>query len=285
LKALLRVKQAHLIPPMSCKAIKPNFKHCRNWACSDNGYCSSHKSYSSETHKERWFKRYILGIGQPLPFYWSFAEPQDQNVKEIVRALKAGEIQLSKEDIQKIPNRDLYIDVYTLLVLFDLAKPSDHPLLLGRSLLYYLRFLSTGARLNTTTQVIRQSLILSTGQYLLAYLQSIPIFLKKTPEYLDLFLRDVPTMLDSEAAKELSWRSRQELDVLRMVYEGKLGVDHPLTKTLVQRWLPDIKELYQTEKAIQKCKMDQCKEELMMNRWHPDRVGKYLLMGIDVEDM
>ena len=75
------------------------------------------------------------------------------------------------------------------------------------------------------------------------------------------------------------------MDVLRSFYIEKLTDDHPLTKMLVQRWLPDLKELYQAEKAIQKIKMDQCKEELMMNRWHPNRVEKHLLMGLDVEDM
>ena len=68
-------------------------------------------------------------------------------------------------------------------------------------------------------------------------------------------------------------------------YEVELGEGHPLTRALVGRWLLDLKELYVAEKAIQKIKMDACKEELMMNRWHPRRVSWCLKQGLDIEDM
>lgn len=132
---------------------------------------------------------------------------------------------------------------------------------------------------------IEKTLILANHTTLIPFLLVMPHIVKKRPSYTDSVVRYIPTLLDSDAAKEISWLPHQALDRIRVDYVKELGEDHILTRCLVQRWLLDIKELYQTEKAIQKIKMDQCKEELMMNRWHPSRIERWLDMGIEPDDM
>jgi hypothetical protein len=189
---------------------------------------------------------------------------------------------LTREDIQKIPSRDRYIDVFVLLVEHGFAKPTDHSNLLSRSFVYFLEVRALQSW-NPLCQKIYDCLIRNSGDNLFRFLKSLPTLSRIST--VALLHQEVSSLLDSQGAKELSWWTHKELDVLRSFYIEKLTDDHPLTKMLVQRWLPDLKELYQAEKAIQKIKMDQCKEELMMNRWHPNRVEKHLLMGLDVEDM
>ena len=271
--------------PMACQALTNSNKQCRNWSCVDSKYCSSHQDYSPEVHKERWFKRYILGQGS-FPFHYRFSPLSMRKVIE--EPLRRGEIVLTKQDILRIPVRDWYIDTFLLLVSLGVLNPSDHDQLYNQSLRYYYRVTATGLdqRHVATCREIEQTLIAPSGERLFQYFKDIPKLHLRIRDYLfPFFIRSVTGLLDTDGAKELSWQSRETLDTLRVLYENELGADHPFTKALVQRWLPDLKELYATEKAIQKVKMDQCKEELMMNRWHPDRVWTYLNMGLDIDDM
>lgn len=133
--------------------------------------------------------------------------------------------------------------------------------------------------------VIQKVFLTSSGAQLHNFLLTVPFIAKKSESLSGFLSVSIPKLLDTEAAKELSWWSRADLDVIRIAFEKELGILHPLTQCLVQRWLLDLKELYVTEKAIQKIKMDHCKEELMMNRWHPSRVWWYLERGLDIDDM
>jgi hypothetical protein len=56
-----------------------------------------------------------------------------------------------------------------------------------------------------------------------------------------------------------------------------LGNDHPLSIYYQSRVLPDLQELYNTEKQIQKAKMFYIQEDLMAATWHPDRFQHWCL--------
>ena len=275
---------------MSCSALTSNLHQCRNWTVIGQDFCHAHKSMTPSLIKERWIKKYILGEnGNPLYTIVSLAKKD-----KILSDLNSGFIKLTKRDIQKIPARDPFVDIYLLLIEHNFAHFGDHPkmevagLWLHQILIHHFPFADGSDyrrnKLTTLKHKLEQYLITSSGHSFYKFLQFLgkaAIGRQNVQENMVLF---VPTVLDSNGAKELSWYSYSELDSIRQEWI-KRKEDHPLLPVLVERWLPDIKELYHTEKAIQRIKMDHCKEEIMMNRWHPARVEKYLNMGIDAFDM
>ena len=266
---------------MACCALTSTYKNCRNWSCLDSSFCSVHKDINPEVLKERWFKRYVL--------HWSaYTVFNRRHEKQLLSDLASGTIVLTKEDILKIPVRDRYADVYLLFVEHGYVKRGTHKKLEETILNLYTRILVAyppNHGLAPLRDLIERTLILSSGQAFYDYLFWIGPTLANREQIMRKMVLYIPNLLDTLAAKELSWFPRDELDKLRVHYEAALGKEHPVTKCLVQRWLLDLKELYHTEKAIQKIKMDQCKEELMMNRWHPDRLNHYLEMGYEIDQL
>jgi hypothetical protein len=247
---------------------------------------------STEKVKLRWMKRFIIGVDR-TPFYtvnWPYRGTK------ILKDLKDQVVILTKEDIQKIPVKEAYVDIYLLLLEHGFAQQGDHPRLEFVAFWFYVSILYNFPHLRNQRQeiettlsllkdLLEKHLILSSGKTLHSFLDFMGGTAKGRARLVATLHTLIPTLLDTDAAKEMSWMSYDELDKLRLTYEKELGKDHVLTKCLVQRWLLDIKELYQTEKAIQKIKMDHCKEELMMNRWHPSRLEKYLEMGYDIDQL
>jgi hypothetical protein len=258
----------------------------------ESDYCHAHRNMTLHKNKIRWMKKFILGKDRS-PFYtvnWPYRGTK------ILKDLHEQLVVLTKEDIQKIPAKEAYIDIYLLLLEHGFARQGDHPRLEFVGYWFYTHILYQFPHLQHPVQEIRSTLgdlkllledhlILSSGKALFAFLDFMGGTAKGRARLVALLHTLIPSLLDTDAAKEMSWMSYDTLDKLRLTYEKELGVDHPLTKCLVQRWLLDIKELYKTEKAIQKIKMDQCKEELMMNRWHPSRLWKYFEMGYDIDQL
>ena len=271
---------------MKCQAITRNLLLCPRHVKDDGIYCPQHKSYTPEIHKERWFKRYILGDMKSNSKYVLLHPFPEWHFNAIVKPLRSREIVLTKEDIQAIPDDDRYLDVYLLLVSLGCAEPQEHCFLFTRAIkLYYDEDFCMAPPQSPrylTKLEIEKHLIASSGPLLFDYLTR-ALTLRHVRE--TLLFTTVPSRLYTQGAKELAWFPRESFESLRTEYERTAGAHHPLTKTLVERWLPELKQLYAKEKEIQKLKMNCCKEELMMNRWHPDRVWKHLEMGIDIEDM
>lgn len=279
-----RVLVHFFLYPMSCCALKSNLTPCRNWSCLDSQYCASHRIISADTLKSRWFQRYILG-SYTYPIY-TFRSPKYET--QLLADLSSGKVILTKEDICKIPAKERYVDIYLLLLQNGFVKRGDHQKLEFVTYWFYAFLLAAFPDhdpLSLARQQIETHLVIGSGEALYHFLFFICGAIKGREKLTRQMLAYIPTLLDTEAARELAWFPRDELDKLRLEYEKVLGKEHPFTKCLVQRWLLDIKELYQTEKAIQKIKMDQCKEELMMFCWHPSRIEKYLLAGIDIMDI
>jgi hypothetical protein len=248
----------------------------------DSEFCFSHRNMTKEIYKKRWFKRFILNS------LYLHAGPNAKQrahyIKKVLAPLLSGYITLTQADILNIPSQPRFVDIYLLLLEFGFVQRGFHRALESKIYWYYCYIVDNHIE-NALSVYIEDQFILSSGKDFFDFLIWIGGTAMSRPRLTSTMIQHIPTFLDSNAAKELSWFARDELDKLRIAYEKEPGKDHPLTRCLVQRWLLDLKELYQTEKAIQKIKMDQCKEELMMNRWHPDRVEKYLLAGIDIDDM
>jgi hypothetical protein len=266
---------------MSCQALKANLRSCRNWSCLDSDFCGQHKSLSPEVFKKRWIDRYVLGQqGQHQYTQWHKSMGET-----MLRDLESKRVTLTPADIAQIPSRDRYLDVYLLLVKHGYAKIDDNIHLLVRSYWYYIEKSDINYPDLSLRPEIRHTLILESGKSFFRFLVSLPKLSKSRQKFVTFAVQEIPTYMESSAAKELSWWCHKDLDELRIQYEKELSVDHPMTKCLTQRWLLDLKELYVTEKAIQKLKMDHCKEELMMNRWHPSRLEKYLNMGYEIDQL
>lgn len=282
---------------MSCLALNKNLHKCRNWTIIGQDFCHAHKKMDSATFKQRWLQKYILG--ENISPVYTIISPFQKD--KILADLQSGLIVLTKEDILKIPASEAYVDIYLLLLENNFAQYGDHPRLERKGLWLYQVIMCNfpfddrpefqRSKLSILKQKIETYLITYSGKSLYNFFLFIGMATVGR-EKLQRLMRDyIPTLLDTDAAKELSWYSFEALDSIREEWEEcrkvKEGSPMPnlLLRCLTERWLPDLKELYRTEKQIQKIKIDQCKEELMMDRWHPDRVSKFLEMGIDPEDM
>lgn len=266
---------------MACCAITANLKDCRNWSCLDSEFCGSHKGLSQEVLKDRWLKRFV--------FRWDrYTVFNRRHEKRMLSDLNSGRIVLTKEDILKIPvAHNRYVDIYLFFMEHGFVKRGTHVPLEFAALWFYMDILTNYPRndLLPLRELIERTLILSSGQALYDFILWLSGPVRNRRRLTEKVIQHIPTLLDSEAAKELSWVSHDHLDKLRVEFEKVPGKEHPVTRCLVERWLPDLKELYYTEKAIQKMKMDHCKEQLMMDRWHPDRLQKYLDMGYDIDQL
>ena len=250
----------------------------------DNDFCYAHRRMTHSTVKRRWIRRYIRGTNVYPIYTLSYTKQKST----IIRSLQSGRITLTPDDIRRVPAQSRYADIYLLLIEHGFFQPGTHPHL-ERAILGYYYFLLRHFPHNDLEPALRVAiekyLLLYSGKTLYTFLLALASRADHHEGLTIKLAEHIPTFLDSDAAKELSWYPRSDLDELRVVYEKHLGEDHSLTKCLVQRWLPDIKELYVTEKMVQKIKMDQCKEEIMMVCWHPSRVEKYLNMGLDPAEM
>ena len=265
---------------MACQALTSTLKDCRNWSCLDSDFCYQHYDLSSEVLKDRWFKRYVM--------HWNrFTVFNRRNEKKMLSDLKSKRIVLTQTDILKMPAQERFVDIYLLFMEHGYVKRGTNAPLEFTALRLYMNIMTSYPQqeLAALGNLIERNLILSSGQALYNFILWLSYPVLNRTKLTTRMIEYIPTLLDTEAAKELSWVPRDHLDKLRVEYEKVPGKDHALTKCLVQRWLPDLKELYQTEKAIQKMKMDQCKEELMMDRWHPDRLQKYLDMGYEIDQL
>lgn len=282
---------------MSCSAITRNFKDCRNWSCLDSKFCHAHRNLSEETLTQRWLTKYIIGENR-IPVYTIISPFKKE---KILADLQNEVVVLTKKDISKIPATEGYVDIYLLLLENNFARYGDHPALermglwLYQLIMYHFPYDNRDefqrSRLMTLKKKIETHLITHSGKSLYDFFMFIGMAVLGRGKLAKQMLEFVPTLLDTQAAKELCWYSHDDLDSIRKEWEECVKVPkgppmrHPLLRCLVERWLPDLKELYQTEKAIQKLKMDQCKEELMMDRWHPTRLQKYLDMGFDLDQL
>lgn len=277
---------------MSCCALTSQLKQCRNWSLLDSPLCHAHQSLTSEDLKDRWMRKYIIGPSRS-PVYTVFRQAMKA---KILADLREEVVVLTKKDVQTIPAREAYVDIYLLLLENKFAQYGDYPKLERCGLWLYQLLLNQfpfdnyavwrRQPLHLLKKKIEDVLITSSGKSLFDFFMFIGMAVVGRPRLLNQMQGYIPTLLDTEAAKELSWLPRQELDKIRVEWEECAKPNrHPLMRCLVERWLLDLKELYLTEKAIQKLKMDQCKEELMMDRWHPTRLQKYLDMGYNIEQL
>lgn len=282
---------AHLFLPMTCEALRKNLYDCHRMSEDGFQYCHKHINTDSEILKDRWMRRFILGQGDAPSFL--FMNVSVSNQQRIVHDLETGLITLTQEDLARIPTKFSHVDIVIFLIMHGFMKPENH---LAHMISCY-RYYCTVANLRGIIPrnheggpmhldaLIEKYLILASDRTLYLFLYCSSLILKKAQEHEAFLLRYIPSLLDSDAAKELSWWSREKLDAIHKLCVKTLGKESTLSRCFLERWLLDLKELYRTEKDIQRIKMDTCKEELMMNRWHPSRLEKYLEMGLDMEDM
>jgi hypothetical protein len=281
---------------MSCQALCHDLSSCRNYSLLEAEYCWIHNQIPERNkQKIRWIKRYIRGYGGYGPFYHNDVSLR----KRILSDLANKRVVLTKEDIEKIPALNKYLDIYTLLCKYDYAEYKDNPALMLRAYVYMMKQDPShefGLQGNLDLiHDIHNHIVLKNANSFYDFLAMIPLMEEKMDlrefqvfNYRNDVARYVTACLEhSEAARELSWWSKAVLNTLIDCYKQvhHLEEDHTYIKCACQRWLPDLKELYETEKQVQKYKMNHCKEELMMNRWHPNRVAWLLDQGIPVENM
>lgn len=276
---------------MACHAIKANQagvltgKLCRNYHMEGSLFCYQHQDITPEEHKNRWFRKFILG-SDGNRFLYSYDESKKGR---ILGDLRDKIIVLTQEDIAKIPDRRWYIDIYLLLMEHGYIglKTNAHPQLYLKALVYLSEFwVLTENRLllpfSPLATKVKEILVASDAEHLYHFLQMLPALMKYQTFQGDLLLQRIVSMgaflselLDTNAARELSWRPFREQ--LFKHYKDKLGENHLLTSYMKDVYLHEFKQLYLFEKQMQKARTDTYKERLMAYCWHPDRFQTWCL--------
>lgn len=250
-----------------------------------SNFCMCHQEIQPQEHKRRWVRKFLLGAdGTPFLFI------HDERKKfRILGDLREGLIELTQEDIQMIPDRDRYLDIYVLLFqngYVDLTNKT-HNQLYTRCCNYLTRFLylTHNALMMPFTdlgKLILNELIVKDAAHLHFFLQFFPVPLNTVSFQGDLLQTRIVSvtafltlLVNSDAARELSWQPfRNELYDL---YKEKLGPTNLVTSYLHDIFLPEFHDLYKMERKLQKELIDSMKEELMAVTWHPDRFMTWCL--------
>lgn len=275
---------------MACHAILMNNPSvldtlCKNDSMNNSIFCEHHQNITPNEHKTRWIQKF-LRAADGSPFLFSYDEDKKER---ILRDLSFGDIVLTEQDIQAIPDKDKYIDIYILLFQHGYTgiKTNQHVGLYFRSCFYLTKFLYLGEKsvmqpFTPLARKILDVLVLRDAEHLRNFLRFLPILLKLNMFYGEhLKARILPLtsflthLVRSDAARDLSWQVFRE-DLLKH-YITSLGEGHLVTSYLKEVYLPEFQELYQHQKEIQKQKIDSLKEELMAMTWHPDRFQEWCL--------
>jgi hypothetical protein len=276
---------------MACHAIKTNQvgvltgKLCRNYHMEGSLFCYQHQTITPEEHKNRWFRKFILG-SDGNRFLYSYDESKKDR---ILGDLRDRIVVLTQEDIDKIPDRRWYIDIYLLLMEHGYIglETNAHPLLYKKALVYLSEFwfLTNNNLLlpfSSLARKVQEILIAKDAQHLHHFLQMLPFLMKGSNFQGDLLLQRIISigaflseLTETDAAKELCWQPFRE--PLLNHYKDKLGEDHLLTSYMKDVYLSEFKQLYVLEKQIQKARTDTYKERLMAYCWHPDRFQTWCL--------
>lgn len=243
-------------------------------------FCHQHREITPEDHKNRWFRKFILA-SDGKPFLYTYDEYKKTR---ILGDLNDSIIHLTEDDIQRIPNRNKYMDIY--LLLFEngyITLTNNNSALYNRCLLYLSQFLyrsntSDFLPLSPLAKKIREILLLQDATHLHFFLHFLPKF-QADPSFqgdrlktrMDSIAAFLMSLLDSDAAKQLSWQPIQETLL------GCFTIKSPMTEFLQDIYLPALKVLNKTVKQAQKSRTNTFKEDLMIVCWHPDRFVDYCL--------
>lgn len=242
-------------------------------------FCYQHRNITPEDHKDRWFCTFILGTDGKR---FHYAHDESKKTR-IVGDLRDKIIVLTEEDILKIPNRRWYLDIYLLLMQHGFAglERNMHPNLYTKALEYLSEFWFLTDRsmmmpFSPLATKIKEVLVANNQDHLLFFLQMLPGLMKYSsfqggllPQRIVSIGAFLSDLLETEAGKELCWQPFR--DSLLGHYKKLLGESHLLTSYMKDVYLPEFKQLYLSEKEMQKARTDTFKEELMAYCWHPDR--------------
>lgn len=265
---------------MACQAITPSLRCCRNWSMLDSQFCHAHQGITPGQMKKRWFNKYVLGFDGTGPFFFGYSKTMGQKIQS---DLASGLVSLEPRDIDLIPAQDRYIDIFVLLCSIGVATPQMNKRLYIKALHYFFR--TSGPRFLydlLINEKIQEHLILKNTETLEQFLLHLPLVYKLQSHLFLLNQNLLPNMIDfvnsileSETMKAYSWVPHRQMILDAVVKE--LGPTHSMTTYYDSRLLPDLQEIYNTEKQIQKVKMFCIQEDLMAKTWHPDRFQEWCL--------
>lgn len=136
-----------------------------------------------------------------------------------------------------------------------------------------------------TSRVIER-LLHSDIDFMAKFIYNLPKLLgKKFQDYPDcdaLFLPILLELSESEAQREMAWYAKSG-SLLEVYNKNEIG--RKFLPFLKDSFYPRLAEILKEEKKAKYARSNIFKEELMMAALHPDRIQKYLDMGITVEDL
>lgn len=283
-----------------CEAFTKSFRPCRAYADHSTGLCRQHATWYDNLN---WLfflihKYDILGIPGSGCRAWALriasngkATGDQQTIEQV--------FQTAFPDSTPEGSRFRARLIYDVLVQAGRIRPLQCTLYWVQTVMMVTGILSDmivfGMHPERFQICLRDHLLayVPTLQEFTAYVSMIPAFLESNIP-VSSFPILVPRILEGmEAANPLSVSFHNRAVVKKMleqsiqrqkargVEEGHLCVLRELTGVVEFQ----LAELARTARQACKEQRDALKEELMMNRWHPDRVMRLLEAGIDVEDM
>jgi hypothetical protein len=260
---------------MECLAIKQDGRYCRNYCLSNNPhFCKQHVNLSREELTRRWKNRYLVAGGGSRMLH----PRHRQKVQKALELLQEGVVTIHLDDLKALHNDERYIDIYVILCDYlhcDYTVNLELYLATTLILLRTIEFANPNYLFGLLVDrlILRSSKVLERFLYIVAILAKHDNSMPTRPQFHQFMM----SLLETDVAKEFSWNYDGQVVYLQELH--KIEVSRIYKDFIEQRWLPDLKELYKSEKQIQKAKMSHCKEELMMICWHPDRVAHWLETG------
>ena len=286
--------------PRKCEAFTKSFHPCRGYADHATGLCAKHTTWFSEfkwapivarkvrwnalTQALRWAKQ--LFSNPRTTFAW---DTMGKNLNSIWIAEDASWPERRTADL-----------LYELLCETGRIEPPSCVGLWNNKVERYCGVLSdmitTGVHPRTVQQTAKYTFLnhymshAPSTLLLGSYMALMPKLAQSIPHTSLLTITDM--VLEHVDGIRLAFFDRQKLVGLIKSGQAITARFFPPTPG-VSAFLGELNRYFEVrlkERALavrteMKARCDTFKEELMMNRWHPDRVMKFVEAGIDVEDM
>lgn len=274
----------------ACMGFTVEAKPCRNVRRTDGYFCNIHDSLGSHALKNRWIFHYFKRA-----YYCMNAlckTQQDAFESRMLEPLRLGFFTLTNKDFDKscgfTPSGAL-IDIYIVLAKHDFIEIDVSPDMYHLCAEYPLRMMTYFAMTPNLVVprdsiplliCIEDTLVLKDGrtmsrfiEHLISYRNS--LFYLRRPSIFKYLL----CLLRTPAGAEYIWSK----NMISRPWGSQHTTDFEVF--MDKEFLVAIESELSTQKRYRRLRSEIFKEELMQNRWHPDRVQHYFDLGLDIDDM
>jgi hypothetical protein len=269
----------------ACLGFTVEAKPCRNVRRTDWYFCNMHDTLGSHALKNRWIFRYFTRA--------RFVVTKDGAFESrVLEPLRLGFFTLTKKDFDESSGftpSDALIDIYIVLVKHGFIEIDVSPTMYHLCAVYPLQMWNLFAMtpnliIPRHTQpllvCIEETLICKDGRTMSRFMEHL-ISRRNSLVYLrrHCIFKYLLCLLRTPAGAEYIWSK----DTISRPWGSHQATDFEVF--MDKEFLVAIESELSTQKRYRRLRSEIFKEELMQNRWHPDRVQHYFDLGLDIDDM